>query len=192
MGAPFYVFYIISACMAYDRSFSGVCLFFGSVSVYHYFVRCPAHVPMPGFLIHCYSSLCVPVYHSDMVLYACIFLYSRKIMAAFVGSWPSSFYPLSFLLLYSYMPVVPSIVFMFTVYDECPPQELSRSSLWWTLLIILMLQCRQPRCSSCWHTCRCCSPWRSGSLPRPRRDCSVRSLFRGNRSHTPQQTPYRL
>lgn len=65
-----------------------------------------------------------------MVLYACIFLYGRKIMAAFVGSWPSSFYPLSFLLLYSYMPVVPSIVFMVTVYDECPPQELSRSSLW--------------------------------------------------------------
>lgn len=110
--------------------------FFGSGSVHHYFVRCPAHVPMPGSLIRCYSSLCVPVYHSDMVLYACIFLYSRKIMAAFVGSWPSSFYPLSFLLLYSYMPVVPSIVFMFTVYDECPPQELSRSSLWWTLLII--------------------------------------------------------
>lgn len=64
-----------------------------------------------------------------MVLYACIFLYSRKIMAAFVGSWPSSFYPLSFLLLYSYMPVVPSIVLMVTVYDEYPPQELSRSSL---------------------------------------------------------------
>lgn len=100
------------------------------------FCPLPRTFPMPGSLIRCYSSLCVPVYHSDMVLYACIFLYSRKIMAAFVGSWPSSFYPLSFLLLYSYMPVVPSIVFMFTVYDECPPQELSRSSLWWTLLII--------------------------------------------------------
>lgn len=130
------MFYIISACMAYDRSFSGVCLFSDLdpfiiiLSAALHMFRCPAHVPMPGSLIRCYSSLCVPVYHSDMVLYACIFLYSRKIMAAFVGSWPSSFYPLSFLLLYSYMPVVPSIVFMVTVYDECPPQELSRSSLW--------------------------------------------------------------
>ena len=69
-------------------------------------------------------------FHFDMVLYSCIFLYGRKIMAAFVGSWPSSFYPLPFLLLYSYMLVVPSIVFMVTAYDECPPQELPCSSPW--------------------------------------------------------------
>lgn len=54
-GSPFYVFYIISACMAYDRSFSGVCLFFRIC------IRSSLFCPLP--------CVCPDAWLSDLLLF---------------------------------------------------------------------------------------------------------------------------